>query len=545
MKEWWEVLSKEAAARICLREQSAQTMRYQKNAFSREYHRSAVGTEMSDPEWKEATRDVLIAERKRVEQYIEELFRTASPEVVLLHGPKGITMPYLLQNLGTGRFMWSFALAASGSSTSESILHDYLSHCAAWFMCWQYEPPALDPLSESFELSAQERLAQLSKLTPVESRALWVSREISTAVISAFADLSPENSWLKGAVSEYWNLAAAISVHDNGAADFAKLSVDIQVAGNTNDLSRLVEMLSLQAGSRANTQFEKLIFEGEADRHPWVRFNKVALPLANREAMLSAEVAFLGVIDRLENTGVRGKAYERAVASICAKFLPDADVLEDGLYVGSLECDVVLDSPAARKRVIIECKSKRPGRPVSALTASVESDVIHGIEQVAKRIQAFSDSALTQNGTTLPLLPGGKMVGLVLPCHSYGGAIWSTKLLEALGAESEVEVIPLPQFIMVLRAMANSDEFHRYLLRRKGFWRFGYRTFDELEPLMAYLRKVRIPFSEPRDSLLLFENYALPSDVVYGSTVPKSAQDWKDLLMSQTREVSPPPIFPI
>jgi hypothetical protein len=401
--------------------------------------------------------------------------------------------------------VWIVAVAATGTGNSADPLKKFFAAVGRWAALQN----VLGMLVESDDEVAHSVLSNphqevLRRIAAVGIRFSWVSKLI---LDSAAEEIERDQtrfdalSWFtKDVVGAYFKFAPS-AVTKKSRRVWRRATVG-------SDLRRLLGGVSISAGSLAHLSFRDLILERRIESHPLVSFDGgTPVPVALRESTLGIETAFFEHVGAVVGGTTKGELFERALRralSIVAP--PSSSILPHSASIGPIRgdvnpqdkgetdfmgCDELAHAsvqPEQQLIVIGEAKSHFVSQAATTVINAFEQEVGKAAEQADLRVERLRAS----RHFTTPLGVQhvdvkARIVGLVVPFHSYASAIYQVDSLELVGAH-RVATIPIHELLIVLRAMKDWQDFRRYLTVRKNALRLRLIFWDEVDLLVNYLR---------------------------------------------------------
>lgn len=435
----------------------------------------------------------------------------------------------ILSVAGLDRLIWVIAVGGGGSDASTSTIRDYVRG-AERFVAVRY---LLDIVGErNPAVTAEARRNHFNEALrrhfPTEIRFVWASHLLLTSAADAIAEDSVRYHSLaqfsSAAIEDYFDEYS--SIQRTGASINAITSSPIR-AGAMNSLGRL---MATPAGSASEARFSKLLLHRDYERFPFVEFGSDVLPISLRGAGFYLEQAFFEVAKRqLADGKARAQLYEetiRRASHVVAPSdfktllppiaVPDASssdpgevdfgwLAEDLLVLGEAKAHFVASEPGTSASAFVD----QCGKATRQLNLRL-SRVREGFP-VNSRMNRVCASAVS------------RVLGLAVPLHSYGAAVWDHSLLRTIGALSpHVALIPLHQLVILLGSLTDARDLRRYLFLRSLYLRDGVAISDESDLLRVHLTiptenytstaLAISPPSGPREQKIL-QPYAVRSDV--------------------------------
>lgn len=481
--------------------------------------------------------------RRRIEHWLHVLdSKMALDMLAVKDALTSTTAGLYLSSAGFNRFQWMLAVAGGGHDQSPEGVGQYAKACGEW-------------------LAADQLVGRLSQVEPDLARGIGVnpwreSTRRTTAILVQFrwasellatsfaTEVQRDTTKYRGlqlvtpsAVRELFVWVDEYVTRQERIMKGNRPGPPPQVSTR---LRPLIEALAVEGASYHGWPFDKLIATLDIEAYPFMKIGTELAPIALREATYSVELALFNLARReLGRDKDRSDLFE-SVAKLCLREVlpPDIEAPLEPAFCpvpgtsNAGETDFILRD-AFGSTFIGECKSMAavpaPGTVIHAFT----NDVGKAVKQVKTRIKAVKDGCTVTVGGQTWDAPRGDVYGLVVPLHSYAGAVWNYDCLPESGADHrDIAVIPLHQLLLAARAMANGTELGTYIQFRQKLFDLRCDMHDELDILATFIflgqRKIEdMLVGAPEYSSIVMRAYGAELDAMVSDTTPGSAKAWR------------------
>jgi hypothetical protein len=429
---------------------------------------------------------------KRAAADADRSLRDISPEslchwaAVVMPALNGSGYREFLVSLGLERFLWVVGAGASGvsgASSSVAALTTFFAACAQWATAQTTERLVRVPEPEVFAIAFTEEDGESTRrFTAYLAQFGWISRSICLAVARAVAEL------------RLGSLVPHLTVESvEQAADLS--SFDWYEPGGLGDESSLQRALSIRTGEYSSRSFLELVQAREMELFPFIQVGSKVLPVAERVIRIAFEQPVLEYVKRCVDNEQRGAVFERA----CEIVLNEAIDLEPPVpgTVAAVrvsardegEIDFLVEGNAHEPLVIGEAKAYFTASAASAAYNAFTAEVGKAHLQLERRLEAVAEGGVV-SGVEHAGDRRRPTIGLGVPMHSYGGAIWRGPLWrhEISEISSDLAVIPVHQAVLVFSLMTDLTQLADYFRFRAEFFCLPVPVvMDEADLLVLYL----------------------------------------------------------
>lgn len=468
---------------------------------------------------------------------------TAMDMVSLKRAITGSAVSSYLLISGFNRFSWMLAVGASGEDRSLTSLRSYVTSCAQWMAAHELAAVMTNrdaDLAMGIKLNPPREVTR--RMSPVFVHFRWASE----LICRSFAEEVASN------VGKYAGLEIVTvrAVSDLFSWVEEYISTQEQVMGGRSMAARLptppprasalLDGLALAAGSLGKQPVHALVSSLDMEFYPFVKFGDSIVPVAYREASYILELAFFSLARRrLKHEKDRSDLYEEVVRRALRKVLPpDVELPSGNVFCpasdssDSGETDFIMRSSTST--FIGECKAMTavpaPGRVINTFTDHVGK----AATQLAVRMSAVERGNPPIVGGASWLAPTGKVFGIAVPLHAYGGAVWNHECLPEVEADRPcLAVVPVHQLLLAVRALTSGDDLGAYIEFRQQLLAAHVEIFDELDILASYIGGGHTP----SDGVQILTPFSVDVRGSIVREVPASPPVWRRQLRKNLRRV--------
>lgn len=439
-----------------------------------------------------AAAEALDAMAKRAANDADDALGRISPDVLCLWS--AVVVPALndsghrefLEGLGLERFLWIVGVGASGTSKDPSAVAAFFTACARWATARTTERLVRVNDPDLFAVAATEEDGEVTRrFTAYLAQFTWISKSISVAAARAVQemqiaalvpDLTPETVMAAADLCSFdWH-------HPSAEADETDPGMPLRIA------------LSISAGRFAGRPFTDLVQAREMELFPFVRIGAKVMPVAERVIRFAFEQPVLEYVKRCVDNDQRGAVFERVCELVLNEAIglaPPAPGNAPSVRVSASdegEVDFLVEGKPHEPLVLGEAKAYFTAATASAAYNAFSAEVGKAQKQLTKRLEAVAQGSVVSGvghaGAQRPT------IGLGVPMHSYGGAIWRGPLWrhEIGEISSDLAVIPIHQAVLVFASMADLTELADYFRFRAEFFSLPQPVvMDEADLLLLFL----------------------------------------------------------
>ncbi|AZA10796.1 hypothetical protein [Corynebacterium gerontici] len=447
--------------------------------------------------------------------------------------PKG------MRYFSCSRGAWILGVFGKGAALGQIAALKYFNKYVRWAAARLIKVEVFDVVSIlEDERSSSREISQLelSRLTAIQTRMLWIADEITISAgewvdenLPHCADslgagimkIAKENRrsvrerLIRAAEQKSWKIEEPISkIHLRGLPE-----------GLISELTAKPMVLNEENLKNA------LLGDGPAIT-PFVRIQEDTWVLGFSEWLQNCDDSIIRIVMRKSPSHHSGKVFEDITAKLLSKWGPTGmdwnssiEIFKSGREGGRDEVDIFA---VAEDAVFLgECKANRLSENNSSVGASFETVVKEkAADQLATRVSHWGSGYRPRLGQTH--YPDA-VLGFIVAFSSYGGLPWQSESLKRNVQQLSFPVFPLHSLIMAVSILGTAQQLKRYLEYRSEWLFKGMQNLDELEYLMGFLGDSNSQAAKtPEGAVPFYRQYDLNAEGRFLD--PKdyeNASDWK------------------